>query len=141
MMTNAAGTPDTRDENPERIRSAGRVVLIGAALGVGGQLLFYGVGLGVNFPIAILLLLAGGWAARGPGVRPSLADAWLGPAALVFAAFTALRSDVTLLRLDVLTALGLSGAALATFGGRELFRQEGSASRRCRNGRTRGLFA
>jgi hypothetical protein len=123
MRADAAGTPDTRDESPERIRRAGRVVLIGAALGVAGQLLFYDVGLGVNFPIAIVLLLGGGWAARHPDARPSLADAWLAPAAVVFAAFAAVRSDATLLMLDLLTALALSGAALATFGGREIMRQ------------------
>lgn len=118
-----AGTPETREETPERIRRAGRVVMVGAALGVAGQLLFYDVGLGINFPMAILLLLGGGRAARRPGVRPSLTDAKLGPGAVVFAAFAALRSDATLLMLDVLTALALSGAALATFGGREVVRQ------------------
>lgn len=123
MTAGAAEAPDTRDATPERIRRAGRVVMNGAALGVAGQLLFYDVGLGINFPIAILLLLGGGWAARHPGSRPSLTDAWLAPGAVVFAAFAALRSDATLLMLDVLTALALSGAALATFGGREIVRQ------------------
>jgi hypothetical protein len=123
MTADATGTPDIRSETPERIRRAGRVVLIGAALGVAGQLLFYDVGLGINFPMAILLLLGGAWTARRPGVRPSLADAWLGPGAVLFAAFAALRSDATLLMLDVLAALALSGAALATYGGREVLRQ------------------
>ena len=123
MTADAAGAPDTRDETPEGIRDAGRVVLIGASVGVAGQLLFFDVALGVNFPIAILLLLAGGWVARRPDTRPSSTDAWLGPAAVLFAAFAALRSDATLVGLDVLTALGLSGAALATFGGRELVRR------------------
>ncbi len=123
MTAEPAATPETHDELPDRIRGAGRVVLTGAALGVAGQLLFFEVGLGVNFPIAILLLLGGGWAARRRGTRPSLTDAWLGPAAVVFAAFAALRSDATLVRLDVLTALGLSGAALASFGGREVVRR------------------
>lgn len=123
MTADAATAPDTRDQTPGRIRRAGRVVMIGAALGVGGQLLFYDVGLGINFPIAMLLLLGGGWSARRPGVRPSLTDTWLAPAAVVFAAFAALRSDATMVMLDVLTALALSGAALATFAGREVVRQ------------------
>ena len=123
MTADEAGAPDTGDLTPERIRNAGRVVLIGGALGVAGQLLFFDVGLGVNFPIAIVLILAGGWATRRPGHLPASADAWLGPAAVLFAAFAALRSDATLVGLDVLTALGLSGAALATFGGRELVRR------------------
>jgi len=100
--------------------SAGRVVASGAALGLAGQLLFYDVGLGINFPIAIALLLGGAWAARRPGVRPGLADAWLGPAAVLFAAFTAVRADASLLMLDVLTALVLSGAAIASFAGRAI---------------------
>lgn len=123
MTADAAGTPDTRDDKPERVRRAGRVVMIGAALGVAGQLLFYDVGLGVNFPIAILLLLGGGWTARREGHRPALTDAWLAPAAVAFAGFAALRSDATLLMLDVVTALALTGAALATFGGRDVVRQ------------------
>jgi hypothetical protein len=123
MTSDAAGTPETREQTPERVRRAGRAVMIGSALGVAGQLLFYDVGLGINFPIAILLLLGGGWTARRPGIRPSLTDAWLGPGAVVLAAFAALRSDTTLLMLDVLAALALSGAALATFGGREIVRQ------------------
>lgn len=123
MTADAAEAPDTRDETPARIRRAGRVVMTGAALGVAGQLFFFDVGLGVNFPIAIVLLLGAGWAARRPGVLPSPADTWLGPAAVVFAAFAALRSDATLLMLDVLASLALTGAALATFGGREIVRQ------------------
>ena len=119
MATNGSGTPETR----ERIRDAGRVVVIGAALGVAGQLLFFDVGLGINFPLAILLLLGGGWTARRPGVRPALTDSWLAPAAVAFAAFAAVRADATLLMLDVLAALALSGAALASFGGRDVVRQ------------------
>jgi hypothetical protein len=116
----AARAADSAGAEPARIRHAGRVVAIGAALGLVGQLLFFDVGLGINLPIAIALLLVGGWMARPPATRPSLADAWLGPAAVLFAAFAALRADTTLVTLDLLAALALSGAALATFGGREV---------------------
>lgn len=119
MTENAVGTPGAT----LRIRRAGRVVTVGAALGVAGQLLFFDVGLGINFPIAILLLLGAAWTARRPGVRPSLADAWLAPCAVAFAAFAALRSDTTLVMLDVLASLALCGAALTTFGGREVIRR------------------
>lgn len=128
MTEDAAGTRDAREATPEPIRRAGRVVMIGAALGVAGQLLFFNVGLGANFPIAVGLLLGAGWAARRVGVRPSPADAWLAPAAVMFAAFTAVRSDATLVMLDVLTALALSGGALATFAGREVVLQPLGAS-------------
>lgn len=119
MTGNGAGASEAR----ERIRGAGRVVMVGAALGVAGQLLFFDVGLGINFPLAILLLLGAGWSARRPGGRPALADAWLAPAAVAFAAFAAVRADATLLMLDVLASLALSGAALASFGGHAVVRQ------------------
>lgn len=113
------------DVGPERdrVRHAGRVVAIGLALGLVGQLLFFDVGIGMNLSIGIALLLVAGWVARPPDVRPSPTDAWLAPAAVLFAAFAALRSDTTLVTLDLLAALALSGAALATFGGREVVRR------------------
>ena len=114
---------DGAAEAGSRIRDAGRVVMIGAALGVAGQLLFFDVGLGINFPLAILVLLGAGWTARRPGMRPAVTDAWLAPAAVAFAAFAAVRADATLLMLDVLASLALSGAALASFGGRDVARQ------------------
>jgi hypothetical protein len=114
---------DRESAEPVGIRHAGRVVAIGAALGIVGQLLFFDVGLGINLAIGLALLLGGGWMARRPGVRPTLADAWLAPAAVLFAAFAALRADTTLVTLDLLAALALSGAALATFGGREVVRR------------------
>ena len=119
----AAPTAERDGPTPARVRHAARVVAIGAALGLLGQLLFFDVGLGINLPIALVLLLGGGWLARGPGARPALADAWLAPAAVLFATFAALRADTTLVTLDLLTALALSGAGLATFGGREVVRR------------------
>ena len=99
------------------IRMAGRVVAVAALLGLIGQLLFFDVGLGINLPIAIGLLLVGGWLVRRR--TPSLAnpDAWLAPGALLFAAFAALRADPTIVALDLLTSLALAGGALAAFGG------------------------
>jgi hypothetical protein len=99
------------------IRDAARVVVVAAAIGVAGQLLFFDVGLGVNFPIAIALLLLGAWRLRS-GQPISRLDAWLAPAALTFAAFAAVRADATLVALDVLTSITLAGAAVASFGGR-----------------------
>ncbi|HYI66250.1 MAG TPA: DUF4173 domain-containing protein [Candidatus Limnocylindrales bacterium] len=99
------------------VRAAGRVVVVASVLGLIGQVLFFDVGLGINLPIAIGLLLAGGWLVRRR--TPSLwnPDAWLAPAALLFAAFAALRADPTIVALDLLTSLALAGGALAAFGG------------------------
>lgn len=102
------------------IRNAGRVLGVAGGLGVVGQLLFFDVGLGINFPIAITLLLAGGWLLRRRLAWPVVTDAWLGPAAIVFAAFAAVRADPTIAMLDVLTSLALAGFALASFGGRSV---------------------
>jgi hypothetical protein len=101
------------------VRHAGRVVAVAAALGTAGQLLFFEVGLGVNFPILVALLLVGAWRMhQAPSIHRL--DVWLAPAALVFGAFAAIRADATLVALDVLTAITLTGAAVATFGGRSV---------------------
>jgi hypothetical protein len=100
------------------VRHAGRVIGAAGALGVVGQLLFLGVGLGINFPIAISLLLAGGWLLRRQRPWPVPLDAWLGPAAILFAVFAAIRADPVIVALDLLTSMALAGGALASFGGR-----------------------
>ena len=100
------------------IQRAGRVLLAAGAFGIVGQVLFFGVGLGINFPIALGLLLAGGWLIRRPAARIDWRDAWLAPAALALAAFAAVRADPPIVALDVLTAIGLAVAALASFSGR-----------------------
>lgn len=100
-----------------RIIRAGRVVAAAGALGAAGQLLFYDVGLGINFPLAIGLLLRGGWVVRRRTPRLQELDAWLAPAALSFAAFAAIRADPAIVALDLLTSLALAGGALAAFGG------------------------
>ena len=102
------------------IRNAGRVLGGAGLLGIVGQLLFFDVGLGINFPIAITVLLAGAWLLRRRRPWPVRHDAWLGPAAIVFAAFAAVRADPTIAFLDVLTSLALAGFALASLGGRQV---------------------
>jgi len=122
-MTNDATTATVASPATEvpgwrpRIARAGRVVAAAGALGAAGQLLFYDVGLGINFPLAIALLLVGGWLVRRRTPRLVEFDAWLAPAALCFAAFAAVRADPTIVALDLLTSLALAGAALAAFGG------------------------
>jgi len=112
----AAPAADAAGPRPLIVR-AGRVVAAAAALGIAGQLLFFGVGLGINFPLAIGLLLLGGWLVRRRTPGPRDPDAWLGPAAILFAAFAAIRADPVMVTLDLLTSLALTGGALAAFGG------------------------
>jgi hypothetical protein len=50
-------------------------------------------------------------------------DLWLGPAAVAFASFAAIRADTSIVVLDSLTALGLAGAALASYGRRAVLRR------------------
>jgi hypothetical protein len=98
-------------------RAAG-VVAAGVAIGIVAQLLLFDVGLGLNLAIAVALILAAGWALREPRSRlPALTDLWLPVAAIVLAAFVAVRGDPTLQALDTLGAIVLTGAALASFGG------------------------
>ena len=119
-VTVRTGTAPARAEPMPIIQRAGRVLLAAGAFGVVGQVLFFGVGLGINFPIAIGLLLAGGWLIRRPAARTDWRDLWLGPAAMALAAFAAIRADPPIVALDVLTAIGLAVAALASFSGRSV---------------------
>jgi hypothetical protein len=102
------------------IQRAGRVLLAAGAFGVIGMVLFFDVGLGINFPVAIALALTGGWLVRRPGTRIDVWDTWLAPAALTFAVFAGIRADPTIVALDLLAAAGLAVAALASFGGRSV---------------------
>lgn len=105
------------------IGRAVHVVLAGAALGIVGQLLFYEVAIGINFPIAIALLVASAWLLRRRIPALDAFDLWLGPASVVFASFAAIRADPFIVLLDALTALGLAGATLASYGGRSVVRR------------------
>jgi hypothetical protein len=106
------------------LRRSLQIAAWAAAIGLLAQLLFYDVGLGINFPIEIAALLLAGWAARDPArPRPRLADLWIPFAAIVLAAFVALRGDATLVGLDILGALALTGAAIASFGGMRVVEQ------------------
>ena len=111
---------DRRAVRRSLVRNAGRVLGVAGVLGVVGQLLFFDVGLGINFPIAISLLLAGGWLLRRQRRRPAMLDLWLGPAAIAFATFAAVRADPFIVMLDLVTSVALAGAALASFGGRSV---------------------
>lgn len=100
------------------VRGATGIGLVALAAGLLAQYLFVDAALGINVPIATTALLLAGWVVRDRSrPAPRLRDAWLAPAALILSAFVALRGDGTLVALDILGAIGLSGAALASFGG------------------------
>lgn len=101
------------------VHRAGLVLLAAGLLGLVGQWLFFDVGLGINVPIAIALLVGAGWLARSER-RVPISDLWLGPVAVALAAFAAIRSDPGIVALDVLGSLALAGGALASFGGRNV---------------------
>lgn len=102
---------------------ASLVLLVAGWIGIAGQLLFFDVAIGLNFPIAVAMVIIGGWLLKRPMARVERRDLWLGPAAIAFAAFAAIRADPTIVALDVLTALGLAGGALASYGRRPVLRR------------------
>jgi hypothetical protein len=92
------------------------------AFGILAQLLFFGVGIGINVPIAVVALLTAAWLAGGPRVRRlRLAESWLPLAAITLAVPVALRGDRTLVALDVLGSLLLTAASVAAMGGFRVF--------------------
>jgi hypothetical protein len=110
--------PAERERAPGRaVARAGSIGLAAGAIGLLAQLLFFDTGLGINFPVAIVTLLACAWFVPARPARwPKLADAWLPLAAVVLAGFVALRGDRTLIALDVLGSITLTTLALASFG-------------------------
>ena len=103
---------------PAIVRNATGIGLVALAAGLLAQFLFVDAAFGINVPIATAALLLAGWIVRGPArPAPRRLDAWLAPGAVILSAFVALRGDGTLVALDVLGAIALSGAALASFGG------------------------
>jgi hypothetical protein len=103
---------------PAVLRATSGIGLVALALGLLAQFLFVDAALGVNVPIATVALLAAGWLVRDPArPAPRPVDAWLAPGALILSTFAPLRGDGTLVALDTLGAIALSGAALVSFGG------------------------
>lgn len=88
-------------------------LVIGALVGVIGDVLFYGKTVGVSFPlfmlIAIVVVLASGGVARQP-LR--LRNLWVLAPALFFAGMVAVRADWGILSLNVIAALALGALAL-----------------------------
>jgi hypothetical protein len=118
VVTEAHASDASAAIAPRRaIRDAPRVLLLAATIGVLAQLLFVGVGLGLNMPLAVIAVLAAGWRLRRPGLPMRRDDVWLPVAAIGFSLFFALRGDRMLLAFDFTASIVLTGLALAAFAG------------------------
>lgn len=103
-------------------------LLVGALLlGVLAEILFYGERFGLNVPIWTAAVLLAARAVRPPGATMDRADLWLGPAAMAFAAFCALRADPLLLDANLLATGGLGTAAAAAIAGVPITRRSAGA--------------
>ena len=98
---------------PDAARALAFAVLFGAA----AQLLFFRHGPGVNVLLAVALFLALAGAHRARDRRMDRRDAWIPLAAVLFAAFCAIRADVMLLVFDALAALALTVATVIAWSG------------------------
>jgi hypothetical protein len=121
----AVAIPDEQRRTGIRAaRRAGAIGLAATAIGLLVQLLFFDTGLGINFPIAIVALLAAAWfVPERPARWPARTDAWLPAAAVALAAFVSLRGDSTLVALDVLGSVTLTALSIASFGGMAVVRR------------------
>ncbi len=106
---------------------ATRALVAAFAIGAVAQALFVEAELGIN----VLLLVAGTMAAAAflanGGRRIDPLDLWLPVAALGLSAMVAIRSDSTLLFLDVVTTAALLGASMAAFAGAAVTRRSALA--------------
>lgn len=85
--------------------------------GLAAQLIFVEQLPGINVVLWVALVLTSVWRLRRPGVRMARADLWLVPAAVIFAAFVALRDDLALRLFDLPVAGVLTLAAAVAMGG------------------------
>jgi hypothetical protein len=105
---------------------ARRLLVAGLALGLLAEVLLDGPALGVNFVLLVVATLGAGWLLRRRGRAPDRLDAWLPAAAVVLAAFVAIRGDPFLAFLDVLGALAFLSASMAAFSGLPVTRRSAS---------------
>ena len=98
------------------------MLLAAIAFGLAAQQLFFDRAAGANVLVATALFVGLAWAARRPGTRPAVADLWLAPAALTFAAWCAIRADRALVSFDAAAAATLALAWVAALGGTPMAR-------------------
>jgi hypothetical protein len=103
---------------------AARILVLAILGGVLADLLVPGHAPGLNAPLLVAVLLAAAlWVAGWAGLRRmDPADAWLAPAALLFAGFAAVRADPWLVGADLVFAAVLATGAIGALGGGRITR-------------------
>jgi hypothetical protein len=101
-----------------------RALALALLAGVTADVLFRGNALGVNVVLQVAVILVAGGLVTGLAAvrRTDPWDRWLPVAALVFAAFAAIRADPALILVDMLLALASTSAWLAALGGARVSR-------------------
>jgi hypothetical protein len=102
---------------------ATRSLTAAGVVGVLAQGLLVGAELGLSVPLLAAATLAAALGLAGGGRRIDRLDLWLPIAALVVSAMVAIRSDPTLVFLDIVTAAALLGASMAAFAGAAVTRR------------------
>lgn len=96
---------------------ARRLLLIAIGIGVLGEILLDGSAAGINVLLMTGAVLSAAWLVRRPGRAPDPLDAWLPVAAIVLAAFVAIRADPFLAALDLGGTAAFTGASVVAFSG------------------------
>jgi uncharacterized protein DUF4153 len=110
------------------LRSIARwLLLVALGLGVLGEVVLDGSAPGINVLLMTVATLAAAWLVRRRGRAPDPLDAWLPAAAIVLAAFVAIRADPFLAALDLAGAAVFTGASVAAFSGLAVTRRSLSA--------------
>jgi len=105
---------------------ARRLLVVALAMGALTEVLFDGPALGLNLLILVGAALAAAWRFRREGRAPDPLDTWLPVAAIVLAAFVAVRADPFLGALDALAALACCGLSAVSFSGLVVTRRSAS---------------
>jgi hypothetical protein len=103
------------------------MLLAALLFGALGQQLLFARAAGLNVLLATGLFLGLAWWLRPRARRIDVADLWLPGAALVFAAFCAIRADATLLLFDAAATAALAAAWIAALGGARVTRLDARA--------------
>ncbi len=112
----------------DRPATAARLILVAVGVGIAAELLLDGHALGVNVPLATATLLVAAVSIAGGLRRLDSWDRWIPLTALTLAAFVAVRDDGPLALLNVVGALGLTGASAAALAGEQVTRRSSTAA-------------
>ncbi|HET9522270.1 MAG TPA: DUF4173 domain-containing protein [Candidatus Limnocylindrales bacterium] len=104
-----------------------RCLTAAALIGIASQALFFRTAPGLNALLIALAVLLAGVAVAWPVRRIDLPDLWIPIATVAVVAMVAIRTDETLVFLDVVTGMTLLGASMAAIGGGRLTRRSAVA--------------